>query len=524
MPKLSELNGTYEVVSVPEAAKNSQPEGSLKLSQMAPDSFEVVKLPEAKKELGAIDKGFKVVEDELSDAGKRFMNYPLGKALAWGAEKVEKYVDAPVRAQIGALQKDASFLDSIKAGGRQFGRETLPTTPSGKEIMSKVLPTTGLSDKFPGAFSETGEGAKLKKGGFLDISPAGVAGTLTQPSVIALPADALISGSKGVVSTGGRILESATTPIARAMGKAAEKGTSLVAKTGQFMTGGAVKAADIIDTASKLKGTELILPEAYVRKAGAKVGAARDVIESAGKELVAPGASKALEEVKQIILAGEEKAMKTPGSKQLLDRIDTALAHPKGVSVENIDDMIRDLNNVEYTPMGNGRSIEPRWAKPLAQARGKLEPLLKSTTEGAALSEAKEPFAALQTARGQQRSKLTNTISTIGGIGGATVAAVTSHPVIGAATYVASRSIAPRTYFQIIGAAKLPKQAANAMLDVLSKGEKSEFLETANALAARYPEEMGRFVTALARETDDSFVKEPISGGKGAIERRVNSK
>lgn len=475
-----------------------------------------------KEELGLVDKGFKVVED----LGGKVLEGPVGKGVAWVGDKLERYVDAPFRAQIGALQNDASFLDSIKAGGKQIGRDTLPTTPSGKEIMARTgLSTKSLSDVAPGMFSETGEGMALKKGGILDVSPAGVAGGFTQPSTFAFPADAALSGAKGVVSASGKVAKAATSPLATAVEKLADKGTKAVARTGQFMTGGTVKAADIIDAASKLKGTELLLPEAYIGRAGKKVGAARDVIEAAGENLSVPNAAERLNKVKEIIQAGEKKAMKTPGSQQILERIDDALTNPKGVSVENVDDIIRDLNNVEYTVQGNPRSVEPRWSKPLAQARGELEPLLKSTPEGAALSEAKEPYAALQTARGQQRSKLTNTLSTIGGIGGATLGVTTANPVIGAMAFAASRSIAPRTYFQLLGAAKLPKQAATAMWDAYSSGKKTVIAETASALAAEYPEEMGRFVTALARETDSSLSNAPDTMGRdSAMKRRLNSK
>lgn len=512
MPKLSEFSpDQIEVVSAPPDA--TRPGGALKLSQLRPDTVEIVSTP---KPMGLADKAFQAVEN----AGSTVLSMPIVSGpIQWVGDKLERYVDAPVRAQIGALQGGKSIGESYRAGGRQLGEDTLPTTPSGKEIMARAgISTKSLSDVAPGLFSDTGEGAALKRGGILDISPAGVAGGLAQPSTFAIPADALLAGVSKVGGLGAKVAGKAAeaiSPLAEAVQAGAQGARKGIFKVGEVMTGGTLKAADAMKAADQLKGTQLLVPEASLRSAGKAVGAARDAIEGSGKVLTDPAAVEKLQNVKSIIEAGEQKAMRTPGSQALLERIDNALTNPQGVPVEAVDDMIRDLNGVEYTERGNPRSLEPRWAKPLAQARGELEPLLKSTPEGSTLSSAKQPFAALKTAQGGG-SNLRGIASWAGGVAGASAGAVLGGPIGAAATFLASRAIAPRTYFQIVGASKLPAQAVKTLTDAFSAGKASVIGEAMTQIAEKYPEEMTKIATAVTAESgraDDAVKRRLIQGG-----------
>ena len=470
---------------------------------------------ETKEAMSPVDKGFQAVEG----AGEAVLSMPVVRgSLEFIGDKFERYVDAPVRAQIGALQEGQGFLDSIKAGGKQLGEKTLPTTPSGKEIMARAgVPTTSLSEVAPSLFSETGEGAKLKRGGILDASPAGVFGVLTQPSTFAIPGS-VVAGTASKVGAGATKaasqvgkLASPLAVTAKAGAQAAEKG---LFKVGEMMTAGNLKAADALAASKQLKGTQLLAPELYLKGAGKKIGAAREAIEGSGKALTDPAAFDKLSKVKAIIEAGEKKAAKTPGSAQLLERIDEALTSPTGIQVEAIDDMIRDLNTVEYTVQGNPKSIEPRWSKPLGQARGELEGLLKGTPEGKTLSDAKAPYHALETAKGR-RSKLMGGLSWVGGIGGGAAVAA-SNPVLAAATFAASRAIAPRTYFQIVGAAKLPAQAVDTLMAAYQTGKASTIGQAMTKIAERYPDEIAKIATAVSAEGGKSVASEG-----GAMQRRV---
>ena len=542
MPKLSDLaSSQYEVVSVPEP---------LKLSQMQADSYEVVSLPEKP---GLIDR----VASGVESAGTAVIEHPLVSGpLHFIGDKLERYVDAPVRAQIGSLQDGASFTESIKAGGRQLGKDPLPTTPSGKDIMARTgLSKVPLSEAFPGLFTPTGVGIALKKGGLLDVSAAGVAGGLTQPSTFAIPAEAVLAGGAKAASLGGkaaRVVGETLAPTAEALKGVAAAGRRGVFKVGEVMTRGNLKATDAIAAADKLSGPQLILPDAYIKGAGKKVGAARDVIESAGestarsdfeaakaagdaagshgglsvddamkanpKSLIAPEAADKLARVREIIVAGEEKAAKTPGSAALLDRLDRALAHPGGVPVEAVDDMIRDLNGVEYTEKGNPRSIEPRWAKPLAQARGELETLLKTTPEGAALSEAKEPFRALKTAQGKQRSGLATIASWTAGIPAAAAATALGSPIAGALAIITSRAIAPRTYFQIVGASKMPAWAVDTLKSAYESGKASAIGKALAEVGEKYPQEITKITAAISAEG----ARSETTMKQQAMKRRAN--
>lgn len=479
--------------------------------------------------MSPVDKAAKVVED----AGAAVMDGPVGKALTWAGDKLERYVDAPIRAQITSLQKGESFGRSIQRGGEQMGKEPLATTKSGKEIGASIgIPTTALSEKFPDWFSETGEGLKLKRGGILDVSAAGVYGGLIQPSNL-IPGEVLVGGAAKTAKAGGAMARR-TAPVAELI-EAAGKGKELLGKAGQaaqrgvfkvgeVMTRGSLKVDDAMKAANELKGGQLLIPDLYTKGAGKKIGDARDVIEGSGKTLPAGAdAVNKLEKIRDMVKAAEDKAAKTPGSQQLLDRIDRTLEKAgqgiKGVEVEDIDDMIRDLNGIEYTEKGNPRSVEPRWAKPLAQIRGELEPMLGTTAEGAALSAAKKPYAALQTAKGQQRSGLATIASWTGGIGSAATAMAMNSPELAAIAAIAHRAMAPRTYFQIVGLAKLPAHVADGLMAAYQTGSQSKIAQSLAELAEKYPAEAARVVNLMTQYADSS--SRAAAQNEGPMERRI---
>jgi hypothetical protein len=104
-------------------------------------------------------------------------------------------------------------------------------------------------------------------------------------------------------------------------------------------------------------------------------------------------------------------------------------------------------------------------------------------------------------------------LSWVGGIGGATVAS--SNPVLAAAAFAASRAIAPRTYFQLVGAAKLPAQAAEALMTAYQTGKQSVIGQAMAHVAQQYPQEMARLTTAMTAESGR------VAEENNAIQRRV---
>ncbi len=89
-----------------------------------------------------------------------------------------------------------------------------------------------------------------------------------------------------------------------------------------------------------------------------------------------------------------------------------------------------------------------------------------------------------------------------------------------AASFVASKSMNPRTYFQVVGAAKLPGQASRALIDSFKTGKASVIKNTLETVAEQYPEEATRLVTQLAALSQASekqsmdAIKRRIGGGK----------
>ena len=97
---------------------------------------------------------------------------------------------APVPDPLGRVLDVATLGAPIRAGvaklvEAQTGKEVAPEkklirgqAPSFSEIWEAqgVGPGTSLSELIPGAFSPTGEGLPLKKGGMFDVTPRGVLG------------------------------------------------------------------------------------------------------------------------------------------------------------------------------------------------------------------------------------------------------------------------------------------------------------------------------------------------------------
>ncbi len=216
--------------------------------------------------------------------------------VKWVGDKVERYLDAPVRAQIGALQTGKSLDESRKASWDQFGNATLPSTPNATEIMARTgLSTKNLSEYVPGAFSETGEGLPLKKGGIADQSPASIAGIAVTPSAWLPAGEAigatgkLIPGAAKASVTAAELASEAGQKFISPFASGAEIATkpslvpNLTFKIGEKLTGGEINAARAAEATQGLSAAET-----------AKLGKPGDI---AGTMETAPGLKKTIKDI-----------------------------------------------------------------------------------------------------------------------------------------------------------------------------------------------------------------------------------
>lgn len=187
---------------------------------------------------------------------------PVGKVV----EALDQFTGVPIRAGINAAQDvavsdlGASTLSQVPQGLASFGSAALrnfggrynpfsdPNVPDSKTLAIRGgTPLTSLSEKIPGAFSETGEGVRLKKGGFFDPTAAGAAGfglDLATP----LPG---VGEIKALGSVGGTVAKAVGKEGAKVAGKTA-RGT---AKAVDFATGTKAASKTLEGVAGALKTT-----------------------------------------------------------------------------------------------------------------------------------------------------------------------------------------------------------------------------------------------------------------------------
>jgi hypothetical protein len=179
-------------------------------------------------------------------------DYALPTA-AFVGRQIDRVTTAPARAAIGEVQANrearggreeglGKFLDPQEYADigrfgagylKNFGRDP-DKAPTPKETAESYgVPDTPLSDVLPSFYSETGEGARLKKGGFLDPTASGAAGMAAEIAA-PLPGLGAVKTAVGATGKGG----------AKVLGMAAEGGAKVVdAATGTKAASKAVGAA-----------------------------------------------------------------------------------------------------------------------------------------------------------------------------------------------------------------------------------------------------------------------------------------
>jgi hypothetical protein len=178
--------------------------------------------PKSPDEQGILNQAFMAAESGAETLAKPAM-WALEKA-APVLEEINKYGANPIRKGVATLQEGGGLLDALSAAGEQFGSDT--PVISGKEMVAKEgLSTKSLSERFPEMFSETGVGMKLKKGGLLDVSPAGVVGGAGEALL-----DPMSYVGAGTAYKGGKEALKAGRALKTAAGGLIDEGKGLVGK------------------------------------------------------------------------------------------------------------------------------------------------------------------------------------------------------------------------------------------------------------------------------------------------------
>jgi len=168
------------------------------LSILTPDNDPVLSSPPSDEEMRMLGRS----PSDMKTVGSLMAGRGIGTAIGRGVEKIgewnEKYLAAPTRAGIASAIDEVPLEEKIlpatgllKMGAKfgkgfvkQFGEDpSLAETPTNlrrRIISDEKIPDVSLSDApFIGrAYSETGEGAALQKGGLLDPTLKGSADTL----------------------------------------------------------------------------------------------------------------------------------------------------------------------------------------------------------------------------------------------------------------------------------------------------------------------------------------------------------
>jgi hypothetical protein len=147
-------------------------------SSFDPDSF----LESTKPKMGMIESGYSALEKGVGSVAEPVLS-TIAKPFQMLSSATEPYVQKPIREKLAE-----------RSGVNLMPGETLKDV-----VAQKGLPNKPLSEYAPSLFSETGEGFKLKKGGLLDVSPAGVVGGAAE---MAIDPSSYLPMAGGLISKG----------------------------------------------------------------------------------------------------------------------------------------------------------------------------------------------------------------------------------------------------------------------------------------------------------------------------------
>jgi len=167
-------------------------------------------IPPPPKSGSASDPGISGAMDQFKDMAGSAVS-TVAAPFAWVGEKWDRAAGAPTRSGIMETIKTGSPYKGLMAAGDQLSKFDSNSAPSGKDIAQKLgLGETSLSDVFPDAYDEEGTGFRLKKGGLLDPTASGAAGTAIEMgadigNVLPLVEGAKLAGKAGLATGKGLI-------------------------------------------------------------------------------------------------------------------------------------------------------------------------------------------------------------------------------------------------------------------------------------------------------------------------------
>jgi len=383
---------------------------------------------------------------------------PITAGLSYISETIDPYTGAPLRAAVGGIQEGKPLKEVANQTFEQFlAGKVLPTTPSGEDITYKALMSRGTPQEYA---ESTAEMAGPLVGGALDITNFIPGRPLTKTAV--LGKDAVVGGVK-MADRG-----------VRAVGRPLATG---LARTGEVLTAGGLDSADAAKAMRELSAWELMFPGSKnygaLKGAGEELGAARKISEG----VESPGSTSGMIDILDDLTQNKDRFLSVstkPQRKHITKIIEDSLESGKEITVNQIDDLIRDMDNPIFKTQGGVKESKKLFNEVTKSSRKKLREMLGSSEEGADVLSKRNKYSNLTTASkggGQWR----RTIAFGGGGAGALV-----NPLA-----IGLLAVLPGTYYTIASLAKAPYSIATGSLKLLTKAyEQKNVKEMAEALSA----------------------------------------
>lgn len=417
--------------------------------------------------------------------------------------EVGKATGAPIRAGVGAMQRGEGFSGAAEAFSDQLGAglptidginiapgEILPTTPTGEEIAYQGIQSAGINPAFA-------------------ASMAVPAGLMTEA---ALDVSSVIPGTPALKTA--RAAEGGMLAAAKVAGKAEQAIARGIAKSGQVLTQGTIKAERALQMYKELSTMDMLMPGTKdfgkLKRQADIVGEMRNAFRH--DKVTVPGSHDIVQQVNRLVSEAEYRSGRTPGSERIRSMIaDRAFEKqivteppsvklvkdglgadvevqvpgsqrevmvPRDLTLDELDDLVREADDLGFTPVGNPRSQPAKWAPTIAKTRGLMDEAMQSIPEGEMFKSEKQRFAALSTA-GTKRSKLVETMSNTG-----TLAAgvMTLNPAS-----VLLQAMKPSAYVNMLAALKVPAEAAQVLRASYESGKIGAIRDALVQVAEKYP-------------------------------------
>lgn len=161
---------------------------------------------------------------------------------------------------------------------------------------------------------------------------------------------------------------------------------------------------------------------------------------------------------------------------------------PRDLSLDELDDITGMFDELVYTGQGNERRLRRVWGPAIKKSRAVADKIMQTIPEGQLFKEKKSKFEALATA-GKTRSKLLEAMSLIGTLG---TGAMTMNP-----TALLILGVRPRTYFQVMGLIKAPREIVSSLALARQSGKAAAVREALIAAATKYPDVTERIARSI---------------------------